>query len=242
LGALAGVLGALLLAWRIGDTHIFGGRTLVVGAQAIGAFPLIREAMQAARSGDVVQLEPGVYREGVVVREGISLVARVPGSATIVRPEGAIGPWVGVAALGNLGGRISGIRIESTAQLPIEWGMRISGQDRTVDLVELTGPMRAGIELLPAAVVTMQGSHLAIHGPALTIGNAAHAIVTGSVFFRTGPPTGPPISMGTGAQATLRRNVFAGYGADIVKGVSLAERQQIVSGNYVIGAEPSLLR
>lgn len=241
-GALVGVLGALLLAWRVGDTHVFGNRTLVVGADAIGAFPRISEAMQAARPGDVVRLEPGVYREGVVVGEGISLVARVPGSVTIVRPEGATGAWVGVVALGNLGGRISGIKIESTSQLPIEWGMRISGQDRTVDLVELTGPMRAGIELLPAAAVTIQGSQLAIQGPALTIGNGAHAIVIGSVFLRTGPPAGPPISIGTAAQATLKRNVFAGYGADIVKGVSVAERQQIVSGNYVIGAEPSLLR
>jgi serine/threonine protein phosphatase PrpC len=241
-GALVGVLGALLLAWRVGDVPIFGSRTLVVGASAIGAFPRISEAMQDALPGDVVSLEPGVYREGVVVREGVSLVARVPGSATIARPEGAPGMWVGVVALGNLSGTISGIRIESTPQLPIDWGMRISGQDRTVELVELTGPMRAGIELLPGAAVTIRGSQLAIQGPALTIGNGAHADVIGSVFLRAGPPAGPPISIGTAAQATLKRNVFAGYGADIVKGVSVAERQQIVSGNYVIGAEPSLVR
>jgi serine/threonine protein phosphatase PrpC len=241
-GALVGVLGALVLAWQVGGTHIFGNRTLVVGADAIGAFPRISEAMQAARPGDVVRLEPGIYREGVVVGEGVSLVARVPGSVTIARPEGAAGVWAGVVAVGGLGGRISGLRIESTPQLPIEWGMRISGQDRTVDLVELSGPMRAGIELLPGAAVTIQGSELAIQGPALTIGSGAHATVTGSVFLRTGPPPGPPIVLGTAAQATLKRNVFAGYGADIVKGVSVAERQQIVSGNYVIGAEPSLLR
>jgi serine/threonine protein phosphatase PrpC len=241
-GALFGVLASLLLAWRVGDTHVFGNRTLVVGAEAIGAFPRISEAMQAARPGDVVRLEPGVYPEGVVVGDGVSLVARVPGTVTIVRPEEAIGVWVGIVALGTLGGHISGIKIESTPQLPIEWGMRVSGQDRTVDLVELTGPMRAGIELLPAAAVTIQGSQLAIQGPALAIGNGAHAIVTGSMFLRTGPPAGPPISIGAAARATLKRNVFAGYGADIVKGVSAAERQQIVSGNYVIGAEPSLLR
>lgn len=241
-GALIGVLGAVLLAWRVGDARFFGSRTLVVGADAIDGFPRINQALHAARAGDVVRVEPGVYREAVVVGEGITLAARVPGSVTLVRPESSTGVSVGLIALGNLSGRISGIRIESTPQLPFEIGMRIAGHDRTVELVELTGPMRAGIELMSGAAATIQGSQLAVQGAALTLGHGAQATVTGSTFLRSGPPAGPPVSIGPGAQATLKRNVFAGYGTDIVKGLSPSERQQVVAGNYVIGAEPSLLR
>ncbi len=241
-GALLGVLGAVLLAWRVGDTRFFGPRTLVVGARAIDGFPRIGQALHVAAPGDVVRVEPGVYHEAVVVGEGVSLVARVPGSVTLVRPESATAVPVGIIAIGNMGGRISGIRIESTPQLPFEVGVRIAGHDRTLDLVDVTGPMRSGIELMSGAAATIQGSQLSVQGSALTLGNGAQATVTGTAFLRNGPPAGAPVSIGTGAQATLKRNVFAGYGTEIVKGVAPAERQQIVGGNYVVGAEPSLLR
>ena len=53
-GALAGVLAALALVWRVGDTGTPPPRTLVVGAAAPGAFPQISAALSAATPGDSV--------------------------------------------------------------------------------------------------------------------------------------------------------------------------------------------
>lgn len=240
-GALTAVLGGLAVLWYAGEPVVAEPRTLVVGAEVNGGLARIEDAMARARPGDVVRLEPGVYPEAVVLTEGVSLVARVPGSATIVRPAGVSGGWTALTALGTAAGRISGIRIESTRDLPIEFGVRLSGPGWTVELVELAGPMRAAIDVLPASVVSIQGCQIAVQGVALALADGAHAVVASTVFIRSGPP-GPAISLGAPSQATLKRNLFAGYGSDVVKGITPAERQQILAGNYVVAAEPSLLR
>jgi PPM family protein phosphatase len=241
-GALAGVLGALLLVWRAAGGAP-AGRTLdVVEGGGTSTFARIGDAMSAARPGDVVRLSPGTYREQVLVSPGVSVVARVPGSVTLARDGGAEGEWVALAASGNLSGRIAGIRIESTPELPVDVGLRVAGESHTIELVELAGPMRAGIELLPGAAATVQGSHFAVDGPAVTLPEQSFAELTANVFLRADRAAGAPIAMADSAQTTLRRNVFAGFGVDIVVGPSAADRQQLLTGNVVIPGEPSLVR
>jgi serine/threonine protein phosphatase PrpC len=241
-GALLGVLATLALVWRIGGANAGRGRTLVVESAGTGRFARIADAMNAARPGDVVQLEPGVYGERIFVPDGIDLAARVPGSVTLARPPDAMGDWIGVTAFGDRSARISGIRIESTPELPMDVGMRISGQGRTLELMDVAGPMQAGIELQPAGTVTIQGSLFAVQGPAVTLADGSEAMLTNNVFLRTGRSGGTPISIAESARATLKRNVFVGFGTDIVKGVSADQRLQILSGNLVLAAEPSLVR
>ena len=40
----------------------------------------------------------------------------------------------------------------------------------------------------------------------------------------------------------MKQNVFAGYGSDVVRGVTDADRQQILASNVIVSAEPSLPR
>jgi hypothetical protein len=143
-----------------------------------------------------------------------------------------------VSANGDTGARIQGIRIESTPELPFDVGMRISGQGRTVELLEISGPMRAAIDVLPAANLTVHGSHFAVSGPALTFAERAHAVVTACVFLRRGASADAPIRMVPTAALALKRNVFAGYGADIVSGVSGETLRQLKAGNSIFGSEP----
>jgi hypothetical protein len=51
-----------------------------------------------------------------------------------------------------------------------------------------------------------------------------------------------PVSIGKAANTTLKRNLFAGYGGEIVRGLSPAERQQFAAGNVTVTAEPSVIR
>jgi serine/threonine protein phosphatase PrpC len=242
LGALAGVAGALVLIWRMSAPAPGGSRTLVVGTTAPDAFGRIADAMHAARAGDVVRLEPGVYRERVVLGDGVSLTTRIPGTVTIGRPEGVTGEWAAIVAAGDLSGRISGLRIESKPELPIDVGIRVAGQSRTIELVELAGPFKTGIELLDGASATIDGGQFAVQGTAIGLGERSQALVAGNVFLRLDRATGAALSLATGAQLTLKRNVFAGFSADLIRGVAAQQRQEILTGNIVIATEPTIAR
>ena len=247
LGAVAGVMIALLLVWRASGSEINSTRTIAVAPGASPAFTTLAAAVADARPGDVLRLEPGDYPERITLRDGVSLVARVPGSVTFSRSAVA-GPaaseeWVAITtATGDLGGRVSGIRIDSTTELPVDVGIRMTGQGRALDLVEMTGSMRAAIELAPGASAALDGGHFSVSTAAIVVEDGAQLTASGNVFLRPARATVVPIRVGDAAQATLRRNVFIGYGTDIVKGVSATERQQILSANVIVTAEPSLVR
>ncbi len=241
-GALAGVVAALLLAWQAGIPAFDLRRTIIVHQGGTGVFARISDAMAEARPGDVVRVEPGVYHERVIVRDGVDLVARIPRTVTLVRPSNASGEVVGISVFGSGSSSVSGITIESTSALPVDVGIRIYGQGATLEQIDLSGDMRAGIDVSPAGSVTVRGSLFAVQGPALALGDEAHATFTSNVVLRTGPPVDAPFALAPSSQAVFRRNVFAGFGKDVVKGMSAAVRQQLLAGNYVIASEPSLLQ
>jgi serine/threonine protein phosphatase PrpC len=241
LGALAGVAAALFLVWRMPTTKAVGGRTLVVGATGVGVYPRIGDAMREAHAGDTVQVEPGIYPERIDLPDGVHLVARVPESVTLARAAGAEGEWIAITARGELGGRISGIRIESTPELPVDVGIGVSGQGRVLELIEIAGPMRSGLELNPGAGLTLRGSHFAVQGAALTAGDRSQALVTRNVFLKSGRKAVPPLAVSPLARTTVRGNLFAGYGTDISAGATPAEKQQIAAANVIVSAEPSRL-
>jgi serine/threonine protein phosphatase PrpC len=241
-GAAAGVLAALLLVSRMAGTADPISRTLAVGAEGTGAFARISDALLAAKPGDTIRLEPGVYRERVFLPAGVNLIARLPDSVSLGREKGVTGEWVALLAFGDQGGHVSGIRIESTPELPVDVGIRLAGQGWTLDLVELAGPMRTGVELIPGSSAAVLGSHLAVQGTSVTIADRAQAFLAGNVFVRTGRAPATPVVMTGSAQVRLKRNVFAGFSTDIVKGMAPAERQQALAGNVIVAAEPSRVR
>ena len=239
-GAVVGVVGVLLLVWRLGADD---SRTFVVGGTGEQAFTRIADAMAVARAGDVVRLEPGTYTEEVVVPDGVDLVARSAGRVTLARTGGASGKWTALTATGMTGGRIYGIRIESTVAEPIDVGMRISGQGRQIEVVEIDGPMRAGIELTDATAVTIRGSLIHTgHGSAITIDNSSEATIVTNTFIRAAGPFEPALAITDAARTVVTRNVFVGYGAEISRGLSADERLQFLSGNFIVASEPTMAR
>jgi serine/threonine protein phosphatase PrpC len=235
-GALTGIAAALALMWRLGVGKVEGGRTLVVGGTAPAAFSRISDAAAAAQPGDVIRIEPGIYHERIDVPDGVDLIARVAGTVTVVRPDEP-GDAAAITAIGDSSARIQGIRIESTPERPFEVGLRIGGQGRTVELLEIAGPMHAGLDLLPAGGVDVRGCRFEVAGPALTVAEGARAAVTGCVFVKRGPATDHAISVMSAGEIVMKRNVFAGYGADVVKGLSAEALRQVRANNSVFGAE-----
>jgi serine/threonine protein phosphatase PrpC len=262
LGAVLGVLGALLLAWRLSTDVPVGGRTIAAAPHASETVGALGAAVQAARAGDVIRLEPGTYAESVVVPDGVSLRARVPGSAVFVRPPGAAGEWVALVAAGD-GGTISGLRITSTAAAPVQVGLRIAGQGRSIELLQMEGPVTAGVDILEDASATLQGSHFAVAGPAVVLASGSQLDATGNAFVApaasvvattpvprrtTGGTRGAPSSvvpgifavhLEDGARVVLNRNVFAGFGATPIKGLSDADREPVRTANVVVSPDRS---
>jgi hypothetical protein len=235
-GALAGVLAALALVWRAGDANPMRARTLVVGGAGAGAFGRIDEALGRARAGDLVRVEPGVYAERIDVPDGVDLVARVPGSVTLQRPPGTKGEWVAIRAGGSIGGRLVGMRIESSPESPIDVGIRVAGQGRTIELMDVSGPARAAVEVLAESSVVLRGSVIAVPGPAVRLDDGAHATLTNNIVMHVGRGRAEPVVMAASAQATLSRNIFAGFAGGGSGGAAGADTS---TGNFVVGAEPA---
>jgi PPM family protein phosphatase len=233
-GLIAGVSAAVGIGWRLLDPDA-PGRTLIVGPDPATAYQRIGDAIHVARPGDTVRVEPGVYRERVLLPPGVSLVARLRGTATLARGAGSSGQWTAIAASGDLTGRIAGFRIESTPELPVDVGVRLDGQGWTLELMEFTGPMQQAAAIGPGSAATVNGCQFSVAGTALSAADRALVTLSGNNFFKNGRP-GYPISLGPAVQANLRGNLFAGFGVEIVKGVSPAERQQIVAANVIITA------
>jgi hypothetical protein len=228
------------MGWLAGAVSS-GPRTLLVSASGSGppSFQTIAAAMAAARPGDVVQLEAGRYAEQVIVKPGVDLVARTPGTAELVRSPNAPAPWIGITARGVLGGRIYGIKILSTAALPMDAGLSISGHNWTIEAIEVDGNAAAGVDIMSAADVTMRDSVFdGVRGPAVRAAERSSITLAHNMFLRrTG--TGPAVSVHPTVQTALTRNVFVGYGADFVQGLPPDQRTDALLKNFVISAPPS---
>lgn len=236
-GVLAGFIAAVFSLWYVGGVATEQRRTLVVGAEG-QTYTRIADALAAARPGDVVQLEPGVYKERVTLADGVALVARVTGSATLARDDKAPGAWTALTASGQ-SGRIAGLRIESTPSAKIDVGMRVSGQGRTIEMIDVDGPMRIGIELADATAITIRGCFIhAAQGTALVVDEASEATIVNNTFIRAGGSS-EALSIKDARWSVVSRNLFAGYGSDVVRGLAPGQRTELLLQNFVVGTEPT---
>jgi serine/threonine protein phosphatase PrpC len=242
IGIVLGVASALALAWRLGNVASSSApRTLIVGSGDAYEYTRIAEAVAAARPGDVVQLEPGAYAEQVALPDGVDLVARVPGKATLTGPAAPSGEWRAVSAIGS--GRISGLRIVSTPAAPFAAAIRISGTDRRVEMTEIEGPMAAAFEIVDASGITVNGSLVrTTQGPAVVIDGSSDVTFAGNTFVATGTAPPPALRLKGDVRPILTRNLFAGYRLQIIGGASADISAQLLSGNFIVASEPAIAR
>jgi PPM family protein phosphatase len=232
-GAVAGVIGALALTAYVATTQVRATETLVVAADGSAQFTTIAAALAESRAGDIVRVEPGVYRERLELGDGVELAARVPGTVTVVSPGGAGIPALSVS--GTLGVRVTGINISTETQVDV--GVRVTAPSATLDLVEITGPIRTAIELAPGSAVTVRGSRIVVAGTILALRDEEHATIQNSILVRSGGPGDPALSIAPAAHLALRGNVFSGFGGEIVAGAAPAQRAELLAGNVVVPIE-----
>jgi serine/threonine protein phosphatase PrpC len=264
LGALGGVFGAMALTEYVARVQGRGSQTLIVapGGGGVSPYTTISAALAAARPGDVVRVDPGTYRERVDLRDGVDLIARVPGTVSIAAEAGgsAAAPLLSIS--GALNVRVAGIKIESGADAPVDTAVSISAPAATLDMIEIAGARQA-FALSPSSSITVRGSHISVADSLLAIPDDGHATFANSVLTRLGGTAGAPagvsssgnaargtesvpganagpatpssaISLSPSAHVVLRGNVFAGFGNRILDGVPPAQRAELLAGNIVI--------
>jgi len=129
---------------------------------------------------------------------------------------------------------VSGIRID--AQRALDIGVRVGAPTVTLEMIEIAGPIRQAIELLAGSTVTVRGSRIAVERSIVAVPDEAHATLVDSVLTRVGPGGDAAVSLSPAAHLVLRGNAFAGFGADLVDGVTAARRLELLAGNLVAGS------
>jgi PPM family protein phosphatase len=167
LGIGAGVVLAVLAiaagGWLLGRSDRLGGlwpqrqQVLRVGPGAPHA--TIAAALQAARRGQTVEVEPGVYRERVELRTGVRLRSRLPRAAVLEpRREGTLDDEAAVSARGVADAVFEGFRVSGLGG--VETGLLL--HDSTVEVihVEIVGVEGAAVEHTGSDRSTLRYCHL----------------------------------------------------------------------------------
>lgn len=209
--------------WSVGYGSVRTPLVLRVGA---GAHPTIAAALASASPGDTVSVDPGIYRESVHMRPGVSLVSAQRLGATIETTD------VGVNAEGIARARLAGFRIAGGGAT----GIRIVNSDLEVTGVEVTGMTESGIEIaaasqaviLASTIARNPGAGILIHGGASPV--IAHNSITGN---GTAAEPRPGIQVAGTAAPVITGNIVAENGVEQIWVSPLYNAASLFSTNVI---------
>ena len=175
----------------------------------------IAAAIEAAGPGTQIIVEPGEYRERLVLKEGIRVVSRVPRAATIRLPSSTSDADMGpaVVASGISTAELSGFRIVGDAATPLAVGIGLTGSAMSIINVEISGATRAGIEFGEGSSASLLASEIHDNpGAAIFVRSGANPRIANNVFTRNGMSerASGSVVIHPGSTPQFERNVFVG--------------------------------
>lgn len=177
-----------------------GPRILAVDPGRKTGYQSIAAAMDAARAGDTVQLAPAVYRERVVMKNGVTLEG---GGAELALPAG-ISRGPAILADHTVDGSIRRLKIGDSAG-PWRVGISVNGGDVNISRVEISGAAEAAIDIGGDATVLIDKSHLyANQGAGISLRDAARAQIAFTKILSSGKA--PAISIASSEPSQLFEN------------------------------------
>jgi serine/threonine protein phosphatase PrpC len=172
----------------------------------------IAGAIASASPGTDVLVEPGEYRERLVLRDGIRVISRVSRAATLRLPGTASEGEAAVVALGAMRAEISGFRIVGDAATPLGTGIVVRDAALSIINCEITGAARAAMDLAGKHAVVIGSDIRDNPGAALAIRAGGAPRVTHNAFSRNGLTSraASSVVIEPGAHPDLSGNVFEG--------------------------------
>lgn len=234
-----GVRIPLSLPWTRAAAPIFGGPIVVTPSESIA------EALATAPAGATVIVEPGEYRERLVLTNGVRVVSRIPRGATIRLPGTASEGDPAVVADGVSGAELTGFRIVGDAATPLGTGIFAKNSDVSVIDVEITGAASVAIDLGDAARMTLLASHIHDNpGAALTIRGGASPRISQNVLSRNGMSerVGGALIVERDGRPTFFGNVFQGIAPDAFRALGDPAAAQVVRDNWFVDPHDSPAR
>jgi serine/threonine protein phosphatase PrpC len=174
---------------RLGARNLAGpilsGRDLVVAPGES-----IATALDQARAGDTIVVEPGDYRERLALRSGVRVVSRVPRGATIRLPGNASEADPAIVAADITSAEFAGFRIVGDAATPLGTGVLVRNSDVSIVDVDISGATKAAVEISGVARPSLLASDIRDNpGAALALRAGAQARIVHNVFTRNGLAT-----------------------------------------------------
>ena len=205
----------------------------------------IAAALVSVTPGGSIVVEPGEYRERLLLRDDVRVVSRVPHGATIRLPSTASEGDPAVVADGVGGAELIGFRIVGDAATPLGTGISAKHAELSVIDVEITGAASAAVDLAEASRVSILASHIHDNpGVALAIRGGASPRVNHNVFARNGlsERIGAALVVERDTQPTFFGNVFHGVAADVLRPLGDAAVAQASRDNWFVDAGETPVR
>lgn len=231
---IAAALVRLLPYWPLVQGREIAPLTLGAGAIVVEQNGSIAAVLQRAEAGSVVIVEPGEYRETLMLRNNVRLVSRVPRGATIRLSGTASEADPAVVADGVTGAEFVGFRIVGDAATPLGTGVLVKNSDLSIVDVEVTGAVHVAIDINDSSRASVIASDIHDNpGVALTIRSASPRIAH-NVFARNGMSERVKGSMIIDASALprLSGNVFHGVGQEAFGHLSDEARAALTRDNW----------
>jgi serine/threonine protein phosphatase PrpC len=195
----------------------------------------IGEALGRAQPGSQVVVEPGEYRERLVLKDGVRVISRVPRGATIRLPGTASEGDPAVVATDVSNAEFTGFRILGDAATPLGTGVLVKGGAVSIVDVEISGALAAAIDLNQMAGGGVTGSDIHDNpGPALAIRSGAAPRITHNLFARNGlsERVRAPLTIEEDAEPSIESNVFQGVTPKVFEYLAEAVRVRVIRANW----------
>lgn len=182
----------------------------------------IREAMARAGANTEIVVEPGEYRERVVLKSDVRLRSRVPRGASIRLPAGASEADAAVAAVDISGADVVGFRIIGDAATPLGTGVSSTNSALTLTDVEIQGATVAAIVFEVGAAGGLLGSDIHDNpGAGVIVRSGAAPRIAHNAFLRnaTSGRAAGPMLIEAGGRPEIRGNTFLGVGPEAIIGL-----------------------
>jgi serine/threonine protein phosphatase PrpC len=226
--------------WLRADPAVVTPSISIPGGTLVRPTESIMAALERAQPGSDVVVEPGEYRERIMLKDNVRVLSRVPRGATIRLPSTASEGDPAVVAAQVSGAELVGFRIVGDAATPLGTGLLIHGATVTVVDVEITGAATVAIDVGEGPGATLMGSDVHDNsGAALRIRSGASLRVAHNVFARNGTSERAVTSLiiDNGATADFSGNVFHGIGPTAFVTLDELARAALVRDNWFVNSQ-----
>ena len=201
----------------------------------------IAAVLRDAAPGSEIIVEPGEYREQIILKDQVRVVSRVPHGARLRLPATVpdAQPIPAVLATNVTGAELTGFAITGDSATPLTVGIYVKDSAVTITDVEVTGATTAAVDFSGGGASTLLGSDIHDNpGAAVIVRDGASPRIAHNSFARNAGSerASGALVVEAGAAPRFFRNVFVALSPDSFVTMTSAARQSLKDDNWFVPA------